>query len=170
MSSASFAAAARNNLDAVYRYLLTMTKDSALAEDLTSETFERALRRWHRFDPRRAGEKTWLLMLARSAALDHFRAEARRLRREERFVSEQDDEQDDEQADIQVDLGLTPALEAALAELSAAEREVIALRVIVELDGDTAARVLGISRTSCSTRLSRALRKLEERVSAHVAV
>jgi RNA polymerase sigma-70 factor, ECF subfamily len=166
MSSASFAVAARNNLDAVYRYLLTMTKDAALAEDLTSETFERALRRWHRFDPRRAGERTWLLMLARSAALDHFRAEARRLRREERFVSEQEDEQ----ADIKVDLGLSPALEEALAELSAAEREVIALRVVVELDGDTAARVLGISRTSCSTRLSRALRKLEERVSAHVTV
>jgi RNA polymerase sigma-70 factor (ECF subfamily) len=165
MSSASFAAAARNNLDAVYRYLLTMTKDTALAEDLTSETFERALRRWHRFDPRRAGERTWLLMLARSAALDHFRAEARRLRREERFASEQDDEQ----ADIRIDLGLSPALEEALAELSAAEREVIALRVVVELDGDTAARVLGISRTSCSTRLSRALRKLEERMSAHVA-
>lgn len=166
MSSASFTAAARNNLDAVYRYLLTMTKDAALAEDLTSETFERALRRWRRFDPRRAGEKTWLLMLARSAALDHFRAEARRQRREERFVSEQEYEQ----AEVPVDLGLSPALEQALAELSAAEREVIGLRVIVELDGDTAARVLGISRTSCSTRLSRALRKLEERVSAHVAV
>jgi RNA polymerase sigma-70 factor (ECF subfamily) len=165
MSSASFAAAARNNLDAVYRYLLTMTKDAALAEDLTSETFERALRRWHRFDARRAGEKTWLLMIARSAALDHFRGEARRKRREERFATEHDREE----VEPPVDLGLSPALEEALAELSAAEREVIALRIVVELDGDTAARVLGISRTSCSTRLSRALRKLEERVSAHVA-
>jgi RNA polymerase sigma-70 factor, ECF subfamily len=154
-------------LDVVYRYLLTMTKDAALAEDLTSETFERALRRWHRFDPRRATEKTWLLMLARSAALDHFRAEARRQRREERFVGDQDREQE---AELPVDLGLSPALEEALAELSAAEREVIALRVVLELDGDAAARVLGISRTSCSTRLSRALRKLEEKVSAHVSV
>lgn len=166
MDSVSFTAAARNHLDAVYRYLLTMTKNAALAEDLTSETFERALRRWHRFDSRRASEKTWLLMLARSAALDHFRAEARRQRREERFAGTQDTES----ADIEIDLGLSPALEEALAELSAAEREVIALRVVVELDGDTAARVLGISRTACSTRLSRALRKLEERVSAHVAV
>jgi RNA polymerase sigma factor (sigma-70 family) len=72
--------------------------------------------------------------------------------------------------DVRIDLGLSPALEQALAELSAAEREVIALRVVVELDGDTAARVLGISRTACSTRLSRALQKLEERMSAHVAV
>jgi RNA polymerase sigma-70 factor, ECF subfamily len=166
MGTASFAAAARAHLDAVYRYLLTMTKDATLAEDLASETFERALRRWHRFDPSRAGERTWLLMLARSAALDHFRADERRRRREERFTREQ--ELDEEE--LRVELGLSPALEQALGALSAAEREVIALRVVVELDGETTARVLGISSTTCSTRLSRALRKLEERVSAHVAV
>jgi RNA polymerase sigma factor (sigma-70 family) len=65
--------------------------------------------------------------------------------------------------------GLSPALERALAELSAGEREVIALRVLLDLDGETAARVLGISVTACSTRLSRALKKLEERMSADVA-
>ena len=60
--------------------------------------------------------------------------------------------------------GLSPSLEAALAELSAGEREVVALRVLLEFDGRTAARVLGISQTACSTRLSRALQKLEEKV------
>jgi DNA-directed RNA polymerase specialized sigma24 family protein len=39
---------------------------------------------------------------------------------------------------------------------------VVALRVLLELDGPTTARVLGISRTACSTRLSRALKRLEE--------
>jgi RNA polymerase sigma factor (sigma-70 family) len=65
--------------------------------------------------------------------------------------------------------GLSPALESALARLSAAEREVLALRVVLELDGESAARVLGISATACSTRLSRALQKLEQEVSAGVA-
>jgi RNA polymerase sigma-70 factor, ECF subfamily len=162
----TFADAARRHLDAVYRYLLVMTKDATLAEDLTSETFERALRRWHRFDAERGGERTWLLMLARSATLDHLRAEERRRRREERYARKEGPDE----TEMRVDLGLSPALEQALGTLSAAEREVIALRVVVELDGETAARVLGISSTSCSTRLSRALRKLEERVSADVAV
>src|SRR5207237_55067 len=71
-----------------YRYLLLMTKNSTLAEDLTGETFERALRSWRRFDPRRAGARTWLCQIARSTALDHFRAEDRRRRREERFARE----------------------------------------------------------------------------------
>ena len=63
---------------------------------------------------------------------------------------------------------MSPYIEAALAELSAGEREVIALRVLLDLDGEEAARVLGISPTAVSTRLSRALKKLEEKVSVHV--
>jgi RNA polymerase sigma factor (sigma-70 family) len=64
--------------------------------------------------------------------------------------------------------GLSPVLDEALAELSAGEREVVALRVVLELDGEQAARVLGISPTACSTRLSRALAKLAERVDTDV--
>ena len=40
----------------------------------------------------------------------------------------------------------------------------VALRVLLDLDGPSAARVLGISQTACSTRLSRALKRLEERM------
>ena len=38
----------------------------------------------------------------------------------------------------------------------------IALRVILDLDAASAAAMLGISATNCTTRLSRALDKLEE--------
>ena len=62
----SFAAAAEEHLDAVYRYLLLMTRDDATAQDLTSETFEKALRAWRRFDERRASARTWLCRIARN--------------------------------------------------------------------------------------------------------
>jgi RNA polymerase sigma factor (sigma-70 family) len=157
----SFAAIAEQHLDDVLAYLVYLTADHSLAEDLTVETFERALRRWNRFDPRRGGARTWLCQLARSAALDHFRSEARRLRREERYARELR-----EVPGPSFGEGLSSELEQALAELSRAEREVVALRVVLELDGDTASRVLGISPSACSTRLSRALQKLEGMVSA----
>ena len=63
--------------------------------------------------------------------------------------------------------GLSPELETALRRLSPGEREVIALRVVLELEAASAARVLGISTTNCTTRLNRALKKLEEEL--HVA-
>jgi RNA polymerase sigma-70 factor (ECF subfamily) len=151
----TFASAAQAHLDDVYRYLLYLTKDGTLAEDLTADTFERALRAWARFDPRRASVRTWLCQLARTAALDHFRAERRRRGREERYASDREPAQPEPGAGA-----LSPELERGLAALSAAEREVIALRVVLELDGPAAAHVLGISRSACSTRLSRALEHL----------
>jgi RNA polymerase sigma-70 factor (ECF subfamily) len=156
--------AAERHLDDVYGYLSYLTGDRGLAEDLAAETFERATRLWHRFDESRGSARTWLCQLARTVALDHFRSERRRTRREQAFAREFP-----EAVEPRVAEGLSPELEAALARLSAGEREVIALRVVLDLDGETAARVLGISPTACSTRLSRALAKLEKELEAHVA-
>src|SRR5579862_6819818 len=78
-----FAQAAERHLDDVYGYLVWFTGDRLLAEDLAGETFERALRLWHRYDPRRGSERTWLCQVARTVALDHFRSERRRRRREQ---------------------------------------------------------------------------------------
>jgi RNA polymerase sigma-70 factor (ECF subfamily) len=155
-----FAAVCEENLDGVFGYLLYLTGNRTVSEDLTAETFERALRRLKRFDPRRGTARTWLLMLARSTALDHFRSEQRRRRREGTYALLETEVGEDDVFGH----GFSPALEAALRSLSAGEREVVALRVLLELDGETAARLLGISPTACSTRLHRALQKLEEKV------
>jgi RNA polymerase sigma factor (sigma-70 family) len=156
--------AAAQHLDDVYGYLAYLTGDRGLAEDLTAETFERAVRLWHRFDESRGSARTWLCQLARTVALDHFRSERRRVRREHAFAGELPQAEEPRFAE-----GLSPALDSALGRLSAAERELIALRVVIDLDGPTAARVLGISPTACSTRLSRALAKLEKELDADVA-
>ena len=79
----TFAQAAENHLDDVYGYLAWFTGDRFAAEDLAAETFERALRLWHRYDPERGSARTWLCQVARTVALDHFRSERRRVRREE---------------------------------------------------------------------------------------
>jgi len=162
MSGPSFAQVAERHLDDVYGYLSWFTGDRFLAEDLAGETFERALRLWHRFDPKRGSARTWLCQVARTVALDHFRSERRRLRREQLAA-------DPEAFEQRVSEGLSPEIETALKTLSAGEREVIALRVVLDLDAPTAARVLGISPTNCTTRLSRALKKLEEAVDAVAA-
>jgi len=126
----TFAQAAERHLDDVYGYLAWFTSDRAVAEDLTGETFERALRLWHRFDPTRGSVRTWLCQVARTVALDHFRSERRRTRREQLAAPS-------ERFEARFAEGLSPDLESA-------------------------SRVLGISETNCTTRLNRALKKLEE--------
>jgi RNA polymerase sigma-70 factor (ECF subfamily) len=159
----TFASVAEELLDDVYGYLLYLTKNWAVAEDLTSETFEVALKKWRRFDPRRGTPRAWLLAIARSTALDWFRSDSRRRKREERAEAA---ERRDESGSFGE--GLSAELQEALQALSAGEREVIALRIVLDLDGEETARLLGISVTAVSTRLSRALSKLEERMSHDV--
>jgi RNA polymerase sigma-70 factor (ECF subfamily) len=155
----NFSQAAETHLDDVYGYLVWFTGDRFAAEDLAAETFERALRLWHRFDPKRGSARTWLCQVARTVALDHFRSERRRVRREELASVP-------ERVDQSLVEGFSPELESALRRLTAGEREVIALRVVLDLDAATAAGMLGISSTNCSTRLNRALEKLEEALHA----
>jgi len=155
----TFAQAAERHLEDVYGYLAWFTGDRVAAEDLAAETFERALRLWHRFDPERGSARTWLCQVARTVALDHFRSERRRTRREELAAPY-------DRVEAPFAEGLSPDLEAALRALTAGEREVIALRVVLDLDAAAAARALGISTTNCTTRLNRALRKLEEALHA----
>jgi RNA polymerase sigma-70 factor (ECF subfamily) len=162
----SFAVVAEELLDDVYGYLLYLTKNWAVAEDLTSETFEAAFKKWRRFDPRRGTPRSWLLAIARTTALDWFRADTRRRRREER-ADAAEPRRDGEGAFGE---SLSPALEEGLRALSAGEREVVALRVVLDLDGEETARLLGITPTAVSTRLSRALAKLEERMRDHDVV
>src|SRR6201982_1445012 len=106
----SFAEAAERHLDDVFGYLAWFTGDRSAAEDLAGETFERALRLWHRFDPARGSARTWLCQIARTVALDHFRSERRRLRREELGALP-------EAVDFRFAEGLSPDLESALARL-----------------------------------------------------
>ena len=157
----TFAQAAEAHLDDVYGYLAWFTGDRAAADDLTGETFERALRLWHRFDPRRGSARTWLCQVARTVALDHFRSERRRTRREQlAAVPERFDEQLRRRALARPRSGARASSPPASARWSRSAS-------CSTSTPSTAARVLGISPTNCTTRLNRALKKLEEAL--HVA-
>jgi RNA polymerase sigma-70 factor (ECF subfamily) len=57
----------------IYRFLVRYVGNAHDAEDLTQETFVRAWRNIHRFDPER-DFATWLFVIARRTAANYFRA------------------------------------------------------------------------------------------------
>ena len=63
----------------VYRFLFYRTRSQALAEDLTSETFFRALRSMNNFRWQGRDFGAWLMTIARNLATDHFKAGRTRL-------------------------------------------------------------------------------------------
>lgn len=58
---------------AVFGLAVSITRDHALAEDVSQEVFVRAWRAAASYDPRRASVTTWLLTITRNAAIDAVR-------------------------------------------------------------------------------------------------
>ena len=58
----------------VYSLILRVVRDSAVAEDLTQETFLRAWNRVQGFDGERGKFGPWLLAIARNRAIDYLRS------------------------------------------------------------------------------------------------
>jgi RNA polymerase sigma-70 factor (ECF subfamily) len=155
-----FAEIAREHVHDVYRFLLYTTGDRTVAEDLAGDTMERAFRDRHKYDPTRARPRAWLLAIARTTAIDHYRREQRR----RRYEIPGDADVADPADGPGISNDLSAALESGLLKLTAADREVIALRVILDLDPRAAARLVGVSESALTTRLSRALARLAEEV------
>lgn len=164
MERPSFEAVARTSIDAVYRYLVNLCGSREDAEDLTAQAFEHAQRRWSRFDPERGEPLPWLLVIARRVALDHFRAEGRR-RRRERAAAEDPALARDAVPGPAAAGSVSPELRSALTRLTRGERELVALRVILELDAAETAALVGSTPGAVSSGLHRALAKLRNEVS-----
>jgi RNA polymerase sigma-70 factor (ECF subfamily) len=58
----------------VYGLVITIVRDPGIGEDVAQETFVRAWRNAGTYDPRRGRVATWLLTIARNAAIDAMRA------------------------------------------------------------------------------------------------
>jgi RNA polymerase sigma factor (sigma-70 family) len=144
------------HLQRVYAFFAYRVGSRTDAEDLTQQTFERALRAWERFDPRRASLATWLLVIARNLLIDHFRAARPEVGLE--GVAE------GAASGGELELGLDPELAAALSELGDREREIIALRFGGDLAGPEIASLTGLSLANVQQILSRSLRRLRARL------
>jgi RNA polymerase sigma factor (sigma-70 family) len=156
MPARDFSSVYDEHVWSVYGFFAYRLRSRADAEDLTQETFERALRAWGRYDPARAGIPTWLMAIARNLLVDHLRADRQS---RERPVEEVVDDARVAAPDRH-DLGLEPELERALAELSDRERELIALRFGGDLSGPEIAELTGLTLANVQQILSRSLRRM----------
>jgi RNA polymerase sigma factor (sigma-70 family) len=153
----------RSSRDDIYAYVLTLLRDAAAAEDVTALTFERAYRRSASFDRARGGQRPWLFGIARNAALDELR---RRTRVASLVVGPAELEAEPCADDDGEVLLRRTAVRSALADLSARDRELIALKFHAGLSHSELATVLGVSESNAGTMLHRAVSKLRSAVNA----
>ncbi len=145
-------------LPKVYNFFRYRLADSALAEDLTATTFERAWKARHRFQPHRAEPGTWLLGIARNVWREHLREQRSRpplsLETMEHLPADNDPEhllqaQDERER-----------LQTLLARLPEREQELIALKYGAGISNRQIAAMTGLSESNVGTILHRTVRKL----------
>jgi len=147
----------------ILRYFVSRVHDAEVAADLLAETFAVVYERRRRFrDVGRPGA-AWVYGIARNELSHYFRHESvgdRAVRTLGVVVPRLDDESIDAiEALAELD-GQEPALSAAIAQITDAEREAVELRVVQELNYDEIAVRLGCTQGSARTRVHRGLARL----------
>jgi RNA polymerase sigma factor (sigma-70 family) len=135
----------------VYAYVAYRVGDGPDAEDITSETFERALRYRDSFDPRRGDAVAWLIGIARRRIADT----AQIVEFPQAETREEVDPTSPEEDTLQ-----RLELSAAVAKLGQRDRELIALRYGADLTADRIASILDLNTNAVEVALHRALGRL----------
>jgi RNA polymerase sigma-70 factor, ECF subfamily len=146
----------RSSRNDVFAYVAGLLRDRSAAEDVTALAFERAYRKRKSFNAKRGTRRAWLFGIARNAALD----ELRRRKRRATLVTEPADDAAipaDDAAEVSL---RRAALRQAMGELTARERELVALKFFAGLANAEIATVIGTSESNAGTRLHRVLEKL----------
>jgi RNA polymerase sigma-70 factor (ECF subfamily) len=157
----------RQELPRIYNFFRYRIGDPAMAEDLTSITFEKAWRARHQHRRDLAAFSTWLFAIARNVAIDHFRR-----RRVELPIDGLNEAPapGDLEAETLRRLQFRQ-LSRLLAELPDRERELLALKYGSGLTNREIAGLTGVSESNIGTILYRTLRRLrtlwDERGSQH---
>jgi RNA polymerase sigma-70 factor (ECF subfamily) len=129
---------------AVYRFVYYRVGSVALAEDLTSETFFRALRGMPSFRWQGKDFGAWLMTIARNLTMDHFKAGRTRLEFATEDMSPHDGATEGPETSVLASLTNTALLEA-LKELPHEQQECLIMRFLQGLSIAETARVLGRS-------------------------
>jgi RNA polymerase sigma-70 factor (ECF subfamily) len=139
--------------DGVYRAVVLATRRPDRAEDAVAEAFARALADWSRLSAH-PNPVAWVVR----TALNHFTSGWRIWRREAQISADVVAVPDDARS-------LDPALLRALWRLPNRQRQVVALRILLDLDTRDTATALGIAEGTVGVHLKRALDGLRRSLS-----
>jgi len=143
----------------VYRFVLRLVGNQAVAEDLISEVFLDVWRQADRFEGRSA-VSTWLLAIARFKALSLMRRKPDE-ELDEETAGAIEDRSDDPEVSVQKK-DKSAALRKCLQALSSEHREVIDLVYYHEKSVQEVAQIVGIPEATVKTRMFYARKRLSE--------
>ncbi len=148
-------------VDVVYRYVRYRVSNTALAEDLTSETFLRALRRITSYTWQGRDFGAWLVTIARNLIADHFKSGRYRMEVATSDLVEAgaDRSQDGPEGEVLASLTNETLLEA-VRRLNSEQQECIALRFLQGMSVAETAQIMGKNEGAIKALQYRAVKSL----------
>lgn len=140
----------------VMGYIRARIRNTAEAEDICSEVFEKVLRKIEAFDPAKASVSTWVFTITRNTLIDHFRRSR---------PGEDLDENLADDTELDEDLLRSESLSelaAALKKLPAQLMEIVVLRYYDGKPLTEIAALMGLSYGAVKLRHQNALLLLRE--------
>lgn len=155
-----FAAAYEQSRDAVYGYLVYMTRNTSLAEDLSQEVFLRMFLHLGKFREE-SSVRTWALSIARNVFLSYAKRKQPVLLEEQEWETLPDtgSSQPEEEA---LKKERVEAVRRCLMCLSEQERTVLLLRDFQELSYEEVGKIMGLKPEVVKSRIYRARQKFKE--------
>ncbi|GMV11716.1 MAG: ECF RNA polymerase sigma factor SigR [Gemmatimonadota bacterium] len=166
---AEFARDALPYMDDVYRFAYSLTRNPADAEDLVQETYLRAFRSWHTFQPG-SDARRWLFTICRNAFLRSLEKRRHEVEVEDgdaealAAVAVQEDGRRNGLDQLLARVDLAPALQRAIDELPEPFRSTVVLVDVEDQSYDAASEVLGVPVGTVRSRLFRGRRQLQEKL------
>lgn len=148
----------------IYAYALRQTGDMVLAQDVTSATFEKALRHLRRKGWQSGSFLAWLYRIARNETVHQYRKGDRMVDLSDRLsvTGEQESILEADQDKHH--------LREAFSRLSAHDQEVLNLRFFEALSSSEVAEVLGYTLPNLYLQVHRALQRLRKELEVENAV
>ena len=143
----------------VFRFLYYRVGSVQLAEDLTSDTFFRALRAMSSFRWQGKDFGAWLMTIARNLTMDHYKAGRTRLEQTTEDMNTLDTSTEGPESSVLASL-THEALLTALTELPTEQRECLVMRFLQGLSIAETAEVLGRSSGAVKQLQLRGVRNL----------
>jgi RNA polymerase sigma-70 factor (ECF subfamily) len=177
-SGEAMAALYRRHGGLVYRFTLQMSRDEAVAEEITQEVFVALLTQLDRFDAARGALSTWLCGIARRQLWKYLERNGAgggaRNAAEGRFDADEESGAEvicpgDGPAELLLRTEAVEAVRAGLEQLPLVLREALILCALEEMSYEEAAQVLSVPVGTVRSRLHRAKAQLAGLLRAEMA-
>ncbi|XVQ11887.1 sigma-70 family RNA polymerase sigma factor [Spirillospora sp. CA-255316] len=166
----AFGALYDHYVDLVYRYVYYRVGSHALTEDLTSETFLRALRRMPSFSWQGKDFGAWLVTIARNLVADHFKSGRYRLEICTAELLEPPGLPQDGPERVVLDSMTNRTLLEAVRDLGSEQQECVVLRFLHGLSVAETALIMGKKTGAIKALQYRAVRSLARMLPADLPV